>query len=318
MKNSKSRFITLTSLLSMATIIIHFVNKIIAASASLKDILKVSNNNIFRWRFGDIYYTKKGKGSPVLLIHDSLPGSSGYEWNRIENELQKNHTVYNLDLLGFGRSEKPGITYTNFIFVQVINDFIRSIIDEKTDVISSGFSCSFVTMACRQEKDLYNRIVFVNPPNLKTVNRMPSDKDKLFKLMLELPVFGTLVYHMIVSQEHIRNQFIENLYFDPFHLDQDILDAHYEGSHKGGYYAKNLYASFIGKYMNINIESSLKTINNSIFIIEGSEEPSNLMIVDSYKKINPAIESTIIENTKHFPQIEKSGLFIKQLELFLQ
>ena len=51
---------------------------------------------------------KKGKGSPILLIHDMLPGGSGYEWTRIEDELALEHTVYNLDLPGCGRSEKPG------------------------------------------------------------------------------------------------------------------------------------------------------------------------------------------------------------------
>lgn len=318
MNKNRYRFVTITTLFSSATIIIHFVNKVTAASASLKDILSISNKNFYKWRFGDIYYTRRGKGTPVLLIHDTFPGSSGYEWSRIEHELQKNHTVYNLDLLGFGRSEKPGITYTNFIFVQMINDFINNVIEEKTDIIACGFSSSFVTMACRQEQDLYNRIIFINPPNLKAINRIPSKKDKLFKMMLEIPVFGTLVYHMTTSQEYIRNQFIENLYFNPFHLDQDIMDSYYEGAHKGGYYAKNLYASFIGKYMNINIESSLKSIDNSIFIIEGEEESNNQAIVDSYKKINPAIESIVMKKTKHFPHIEKPDSFVKQVELFLQ
>lgn len=74
---------------------------------------------------------KKGSGSPVLLIHDMLPGACGYEWNRIEEELAMEHTVYTIDLLGCGRSEKPGMTYTNFVYVQVICDFIRNVIGEK-------------------------------------------------------------------------------------------------------------------------------------------------------------------------------------------
>ena len=73
MKNNK-KFITLTSLFSAATIIIHFTNKVISASSVLKDILTVSNKNFYKWRFGNIYYTKSGKGNPVLLIHDSQPG----------------------------------------------------------------------------------------------------------------------------------------------------------------------------------------------------------------------------------------------------
>ena len=59
---------------------------------------------------------KQGHGSPLLLVHDIMPGASGYEWNAVENQLATEHTVYTIDLLGCGRSEKAEITYTNFVF----------------------------------------------------------------------------------------------------------------------------------------------------------------------------------------------------------
>ena len=99
--------------------------------------------NYYHWRFGDIYYTKKGKGSPILLIHDMLPGGSGYEWGKIEDDLALEHTVYNLDLPGCGRSEKSGITYTNFVYVQAIcNHFIYN--------MNSG-SCCHNQCCCSQQ-----------------------------------------------------------------------------------------------------------------------------------------------------------------------
>ena len=54
------------------------------------------------------------------------------------------------------------MTYTNFVYVQVICDFIRNVIGEKTDVIASGFSGSFAVMACRNENALFNKLVLVN------------------------------------------------------------------------------------------------------------------------------------------------------------
>ena len=55
----------------------------------------------------------------------------------------KDHTVYTIDLLGFGRSEKPNLTYTNYLYVQLVTDFIQNIIGEKTDIIASNESISF-------------------------------------------------------------------------------------------------------------------------------------------------------------------------------
>lgn len=75
MKKNKNRLTTFVVLFSSATAIIHIANKIIAASASLKEMLDSNRRNYYKWRFGEIFYTKKGSGSPVLLIHDMLPGA---------------------------------------------------------------------------------------------------------------------------------------------------------------------------------------------------------------------------------------------------
>ena len=107
MKKKNHKLLTLAVLAGSATTIIHVANKFIAATSQLKEMLDISCRNFYEWRLGDIYYTKRGEGSPILLIHDLLPGASGYEWNRIEKELATEHTVYTIDLLGCGRSAKP-------------------------------------------------------------------------------------------------------------------------------------------------------------------------------------------------------------------
>ena len=316
MKKHKNKLATFVVLFAIATAVIHIINKIIAASAVLKEMLDTDRRNYYKWRFGEIYYTKKGKGSPVLLIHDLLPGSSGYEWNKVEEALALEHTVYTIDLLGCGRSEKPGITYTNFVYVQVICDFIRNVIGEKTDVIASGFSGSFVIMACRNERSLFNKVMLVNPPAPGSLQKMPGKKEKLLKYFLEIPVFGTLVYHIAVSREAVQNFFIENMLFDPFHPDQSLLDAYYEGAHRGGCQAKALYASKSSKYVNIDIVHSLKNIDNSIFIIEGSAENNGTSIIEDYQDINPSIEAAVLPKTKQFPHVEDPEHFLEQVGIF--
>ena len=94
MNKHGKRLITLAALATTTTAIIHIANKVVAASAGLKEMLDTNGKNYYHWRFGDIYYTRKGKGSPILLIHDMLPGGSGYEWNKIEDDLALEHTVY--------------------------------------------------------------------------------------------------------------------------------------------------------------------------------------------------------------------------------
>ena len=64
MKKNKNRFATFVMLFASATAVIHIANKIIAASAALKEMLDSNRRNYYKWRFGEIFYTKKGKRKP--------------------------------------------------------------------------------------------------------------------------------------------------------------------------------------------------------------------------------------------------------------
>ena len=137
MKKNIRHFFLLTAL---AAGTIHFVNRFIDLTASMKNILKTENGNFFDWKNGKIYYTKHGSGTPVLLIHDLSPLSSSYEWCRFAKKLEKQHNVYTIDLLGCGRSEKPYLTYTNYLYVQLITDFVKEVIKDTPTVIATGSS----------------------------------------------------------------------------------------------------------------------------------------------------------------------------------
>ena len=76
MKKNIKHFFLLTAL---AAGTIHFVNRFINMTADIKNILKAENGNFYDWKNGQIYYTKRGSGSPLLLIHDLNPVSSSYE-----------------------------------------------------------------------------------------------------------------------------------------------------------------------------------------------------------------------------------------------
>ena len=317
MKKNKHKLITLGILTTIATGIIYLINKVVAASALLKEMLdRSSGNNYYNWRFGRIYYRKHGNGDPLLLVHDLIPGGSGYEWDKIEEHLSQEYTVYTIDLLGCGRSDKPKITYTNFIYVELLCDFVKNVIGEKTNIIASGLSTSFAIMACNNDSALFDRTMLVNPSSLVKLNQIPNKNTKMQKFLLEIPIIGTMIYHMMVSRIHVEHLFMEEYMFNPFHLDKDIMDAYYEAAHMGDGDGKYLYASLIGRYANFNVIHGLKSINNSIFIIGGKEEPGIDDIVEDYIHFNSAAESIIIGKAKHFPHFEQPHEFLEQVGIY--
>lgn len=318
MKKSRHNLSTLGILFTIATGAIHFINKSIIASASSKNLVKSSiNHHFYQWRFGRIYYTKQGSGKPLLLIHDLQAGSSGHEWNKIESALAKDHEVYTLDLLGCGQSEKPQVTYTNFFYVQLLCDFVKQVIGKKTDVAASGYSGSFAIMSCLNDADLFDKILLINPPDLNQLNQAPSKNSRLQKLILETPVFGTMVYNVLMSRQNIEHIFSEKLFYNPFRINPVFLDTFYENAHSDGCKGKYMYASQIGNYTNLNIRNGLAKINHSIYILEGTNELSGKKIADDYTKINPAIEISYVDHAKHFPHLENPEQFLEQTEIYL-
>lgn len=316
MRKSKHKLVTLCILTTLAASVIYVINRMIAASALLKDMLHASEGNFYNWRFGKIYYKKRGKGKPILLVHDLVPGASSYEWSKIEKELSTKYTVYSIDLPGCGLSEKPKLSYTNFMYVQLLSDFVKNVIGQKTDVIASGYSSSFVIMACHNEKECFDRIIAVNPPSLNSLNQVPEKRSKLLKLIIEIPVFGTLIYNMITCKENLSDNFLEKYFYNPFHVEPETIDAYYESAHRNENAGKYLYASKIGKYTNISINHALKSIDNSIFIISGEQETNQQEITETYCSLNPSIETFTVSYTKHMPHMEFPEKFLEQISIY--
>lgn len=296
--------------------VLHAINHCISAAATVHGLLNKHNGFFYEWRFGNIYYTKCGSGSPLLLLHDISPLSSSYEWYELIQKLSKDHTVYAVDLLGCGRSDKPNLTYTNFLYVQMISDFIKQIIGGKTDVAASGLSGSSVLMACYSSPDLFNKIMLVNPESLTSLSRVPGNHSKIRKLILDFPVIGTAVYHLLTRRENIEYLFCERYFHNPFQVQKRYTDLYHESAHLGQSGGKYLLSSINGMYLNINVTKALSEINTSIFIVLGKYYEESKHIEKEYTQTNSSVETEYIENAKMLPQLETPDALYENMRIF--
>lgn len=313
--NRKNKLFTLLILAAGATTGTALLNKYIKMKAISRDLLSDSCPQCYKWRLGNIHYTKTGTGKPLLLIHDLNHASSGAEWESLIPMLKEHYTIYTIDLLGCGRSEKPNLTYTNFLYVQLINDFIKSEIGRRTNVIATGSSASLVTMACAYNADLFEQIMFINPESFTSCSQIPGKRAKLYKLILDAPVIGTLLYNIASSKEVIEKSFSEDYYYNPYDAKPIVIDKYYESAHLG-MSPKAAYSSIHCNYTKCNISRSLEKINNSIYILGGGAKEGIIDIINDYTLCNPAIESSLIDETKHLPHMEKPSEVCSIINMF--
>lgn len=303
-------------LVGFFTFISWLANRLIYAAASAKDRLTQYKAHYYQWKFGKIHYTVQGSGPAILLLHSTKADASAYEFTRLVNTLSKKYRVYTLDLLGYGRSDKPKITYTAYMFVQLINDFTKDIIRDKVTVVTSGKSNAYATMACYQHHELYKHLIFINPESLQTLHKNPSSRDKMMKFLLELPILGDTIYNLKFSNKGLQKSFRQRIY-NPSRVRESFIEAFCESAHRNGGASRFTHSSEHCYYNNVAIEEAIASINNSVYIIQGRHSDDAGSIREDYKAINPAIECTTIDRTKSMPHLEKPESVLEVLSVYL-
>ncbi len=293
------------------------INKLISVMAEANDDLPEGHGKYYEWKYGKIYYTKSGKGNPLLLVHDLNVASSAYEWSRVVGKLSHKRTVYTLDLLGCGRSDKPNLTYTNYIYVQLINEFIRKVIGAKTDVVATGDSFSFVVMACNMEPTNFGKLIGVSPCDLFEMCRTPGRQKNAMKYVIDSPVIGTGLYNMDTAMPNISMKATHRFFHKGNKVPAEMKKAYYKAAKNGDGGGKYLLASIKSHYTNINIIPALQKINNSVCLIGGRQNPLINDIFDEYAEYNPSIEEAYIADSNYLPQLEAPDKFVELLLILL-
>lgn len=233
MKKSTKNLLFLTSAVIAG---MHIYNRVVDSNAERKNALKVDNGHYYKWKEGNIFYTKTGSGKPILLIHDTDSGASGEEWVKVAKKLAKNNTVYTIDLLGCGRSDKPSIQYTSYMYVQIITAFVNDVIGKPVNVAATNLSTAPVIMANALSKDLFNKIILINPVSLQQLKCIPDKSTKFKQNIINLPIIGTFIYNKLMSPIKVdllfRNKFISR---------GQLISMHTMSPHIKGKAAANIF-----------------------------------------------------------------------------
>ena len=301
MKKNTRRFLLLTT---AAVGSIYAFNRFIAETSASKKLLTDGNGSYYNWKFGKVFYTKKGNGTPLLLIHDTDVSSSSFEWYKLIKKLEKNHTVYTIDLIGCGRSDKPALTYTNYLYVQLIVSFVHDVIGTSTDVIASQYSSTFTLMASQLDTELFDHIILINPPSIKNVQGTITTANKIMKDIMELPLIGTFVYNLTHKRSDIDTAFRQRYYKKPQLILGKLEDIYYEAAHSNNGNGKYLYASQISNYMNVHMDHVIRKLEKPVHMVASQDLKSNISTMDSYRHLNSSIEIHYLSGCKLLPQLE--------------
>jgi len=270
---------------------------------------------------GDIFYKKAGDGPPLVLVHGIGAGCSSYEWEGVWKSLTESHTVYALDLLGFGKSDKPAIEYNGQFYIALLDRFMREVVGVgggrgECDVIASSLSAAFVVALSERDPSLFHRLVLVCPTGIEELASPPNATSAAIRTALKTPVLGTTIYNAIASRTGIRNYLIQNIYANPAKVTDEVVDYYYTSAHQPG--ADNVLPYFLAGYLNVNIYQDFKKIEDIPLIVWGrSAGESPLSLAEAFVLSNRTAKLEVIEEAGNLPHAEQPEAFLAAVRPFL-
>lgn len=315
MKSRKSSLFSSFILLNTATFGgLHILNRMIRKQAVSSDLLKEGVGQFYPWKYGNVFYRVSGQGNtPLVLLHDLTESSSAYEWHTVTRSLGEAYRIYTIDLPGCGRSDKPAMEYTNFVYVSFLTDFIDNVIGEPAVLAGSHFSSYLPLMTAVYKPELVSRIVMINPPTPEYYAKVPSVKDVIRRKLLFFPVLGECLYNLLTARRNIAHELRDHVFFNSLLVSQKMTAVFYEAAHKGEGSGRYLRSSLDGGLLNWNLEHALKTVTTETDIIYGRNWPEFEKSRAAYRKRNDRFRIQTVSSSGTLPHMENPKDFCRIL-----
>ncbi|MFM6202161.1 MAG: alpha/beta fold hydrolase, partial [Dolichospermum sp.] len=130
---------------------------------------RVGNQRDWVWRGWQTRYTyirpvKDHLGqTPLILLHGF--GASIGHWRHNLEVLGEHNTVYALDMIGFGASEKAATNYNVELWVEQVYDFWKTFIGQPVVLVGNSIGSLISLVAAATHTDMVKGIVMISLPD---------------------------------------------------------------------------------------------------------------------------------------------------------
>ena len=163
--------------------------------------------------------------SPILLIHGF--GAAIDHWRGNIPALAENHTVYAIDLIGFGGSEKPSTHYSIYLWVEQVFKFWRKFIKVPMVIIGNSIGALVAAIAASHHPDIASGVVTISLPDIQAFNdlvpKVLQPLERTVKAIVAALFIRPLFY--LVRQPFIIRLVLKGLvYSDPRRVDDELVE----------------------------------------------------------------------------------------------
>lgn len=271
----------------------------------------------WQWRGRSIHYTvlissattPTGQvdlsSAPALLLHGF--GASIGHWRHNIGPLGSSRTVYALDLLGFGASEKPDIPYTVDLWVDQVHDFWQERIRQPLILVGHSVGALVALLVTAKYPEMVKGLCLISCADGPHPEDLPAPLEWLVKGVCEsilglvqFPLTYPLLFRWLRQKEVLRS-WVKNVYKQDQQVDDDLVEIFRQPAFDPGaerVFIESLRAITTRKFG--SPKHLLPKIKTPILLIWGKEDPAvPSFLADKFKQWQPKITLVKLPGVGH-------------------
>jgi pimeloyl-ACP methyl ester carboxylesterase len=212
---------------------------------------------ILTYRQTALFYTTKGIGNPLVLLHGFLESSK--IWEPFIDELSKKRQVICIDLPGHGKSGNLNHVHTMELFADAVLAILKQLKVKKISLVGHSMG-GYVSLAfCEKFPDLMESLVLLNSTPAPDTEEKKLNRDKAIAVVKKnKKAFVKMAISSLVTKE-------SNLKFEKEmnKLIKDALNFSEEG----------IISALKGMKIRINKTEVLKAFQGPKYIVASKQDP---------------------------------------------
>lgn len=268
------------------------------------------------WQGWRTHWVQAGNQGPVIVLIHGF-GASTAHWRYNLGDLAQDHRVWAVDLLGFGRSEKPPVLYTGELWREQLRDFITQVIGEPVVLVGNslgGYAALCFGVDCPQWTNGVALLNCAGPVGEDSIRPHPVQQF-LFHIpgVVELASAGLFFY---MRNPLVIRRILQQVYKDHTNINDELIESIYRPAWDKG--ALGVFRAVFKSPPGRRLDQLMQALTSPLLLMWGTADP--WMTVARAQKCNALVPQAQVAwlEAGHCPHDERPDLVNPLLRRWVQ
>lgn len=266
--------------------------------------------HFWSWQGHRVAYAVQGSGIPLILLH-GFGASIGHWRQNIPVLAAAGYRVFALDLLGFGKSDKPLLEYRMELWQDLLADFWQEQVQEPAVFVGNSIGALLSLMMLANHPEKARGGVLLNAAG--GLNHRPEELNlplrfvmSGFTRLVSSNFIGPFLFNRIRQKPRLRRT-LQQVYRDHTAVTDELIDLIYEPACDPG--AQKVFAAILTAPPGPRPEDLLPNITQPLLILWGEADPwtpiTGAKLYQDLAAQSDQAQFIPIPNTGHCPHDER-------------